>query len=78
VPSPADPPPACRFHTRCPWATEVCREVEPPLRDFGQGRVAACHHPRNVTDSQAASAQVVPESPESAGDARPKPAVAPA
>jgi oligopeptide transport system ATP-binding protein len=78
VPSPADPPPACRFHTRCPWATEVCREVEPPLRDFGQGRVAACHHPRNVTDLQAASAQVVPESPESAGDARPKPAVAPA
>jgi peptide/nickel transport system ATP-binding protein len=78
VPSPADPPPACRFHTRCPWATEVCREVEPPLRDFGQGRVAACHHPRNVTDRQAASAQVVPESPESAGDARPKPAVAPA
>jgi oligopeptide transport system ATP-binding protein len=48
VPSPVDPPPACRFHTRCPWATEVCSEVEPPLEPYGRGRIAACHHPRNV------------------------------
>jgi oligopeptide transport system ATP-binding protein len=78
VPSPADPPPACRFHTRCPWATDVCREVEPPLQDFGKGRVAACHHPRNVSDSQAAGAKVVPESPESAGEALPEAEAAPA
>jgi peptide/nickel transport system ATP-binding protein len=77
VPSPADPPPACRFHTRCPWATEVCREIEPPLRDFGQGRIAACHHPRNVTNLQAKAAQVVPESPASAGDGQPEPETAP-
>jgi oligopeptide transport system ATP-binding protein len=48
VPSAVTPPPACRFHTRCPYATEICRTVEPPLVDHGGGHVAACHHPRNV------------------------------
>jgi oligopeptide transport system ATP-binding protein len=48
VPSAVAPPPACRFHTRCPHATEICRTVEPPLVDHGGGHVAACHHPRNV------------------------------
>jgi oligopeptide transport system ATP-binding protein len=78
VPSPADPPPACRFHTRCPWATEVCREIEPPLMDFGDGRIAACHHPQNVSRQQVARAEVVPESPASAGDAQPDSEPAPA
>jgi oligopeptide/dipeptide ABC transporter ATP-binding protein len=45
VPSPANPPPACRFHTRCPRATEICSEDEPPLIDHGGGHFAACHHP---------------------------------
>ena len=45
VPSPANPPAACRFHTRCPRATEICSEVEPPLIDYGHGHWAACHHP---------------------------------
>ena len=45
VPSPADPPPACRFHTRCPRATEICSQDEPPLIDHGGKHFAACHHP---------------------------------
>jgi oligopeptide transport system ATP-binding protein len=69
VPSPIDPPSACRFHTRCPYATDVCSEQEPPLRNFGGGRIAACHHPQNVSSAQASGAAVVPESPKSAGEA---------
>jgi oligopeptide transport system ATP-binding protein len=47
VPSPIDPPTGCRFHTRCPYAMDVCRTVEPQLRATAGGRVAACHlvHP---------------------------------
>jgi oligopeptide/dipeptide ABC transporter ATP-binding protein len=47
-PSPAAPPPAGRFHTRCRYATEIFRAVEPPLVDYGNGHLAACHHPLNV------------------------------
>ena len=47
-PRPADPPAACRFHTRCPYATEVCSEVEPPLEEHRRRQWAACHHPLNV------------------------------
>jgi len=45
VPSPANPPPACRFHTRCPRATEICSAEEPELIDHGGEHFAACHHP---------------------------------
>jgi oligopeptide transport system ATP-binding protein len=48
VPSPIDPPSGCRFHPRCRYMTEICREVEPPLTDYGNGHFAACHHPLNV------------------------------
>ncbi|HET7856567.1 MAG TPA: dipeptide ABC transporter ATP-binding protein [Gaiellaceae bacterium] len=51
MPSPVAPPPACRFHPRCPYATEICRTVEPPLVDYGNGHLAACHHPLNLAGS---------------------------
>ena len=45
VPSPANPPSACRFHTRCPKAQARCSVEDPPLEDKGSGTVAACHFP---------------------------------
>lgn len=48
VPSPIDPPSGCHFHTRCPWATEVCTTDDPRLEELEPAHVAACHHPRNL------------------------------
>jgi oligopeptide/dipeptide ABC transporter ATP-binding protein len=50
VPSPANPPPACRFHTRCWKAQEICRQEAPPLEEKDGGNVAACHFP--LTDPE--------------------------
>ncbi len=44
VPSPLNPPSGCRFHPRCPYATELCRTEEPPLIDAGKGHFVACHY----------------------------------
>jgi peptide/nickel transport system ATP-binding protein/oligopeptide transport system ATP-binding protein len=45
VPSPANPPRACRFHTRCPKAQELCSIEQPPLESKGGQTLAACHFP---------------------------------
>ncbi len=45
VPSPSNPPPACRFHTRCWKAQDICREQEPELEVKDGGNLAACHFP---------------------------------
>jgi peptide/nickel transport system ATP-binding protein len=54
-PSAIMPPAGCRFHPRCPHASEVCGRVEPPLAGYGDGRIAACHHPLNVSGPGVAS-----------------------
>jgi oligopeptide transport system ATP-binding protein len=43
VPSPVNPPPGCHFSTRCPKVMEICRQVEPPLKEVGTDRRVACH-----------------------------------
>ena len=43
IPSPANPPKGCRFHTRCPHATEKCRHVTPAYKEYTPGHFAACH-----------------------------------
>jgi oligopeptide/dipeptide ABC transporter ATP-binding protein len=42
VPSPINPPRGCRFHTRCPYMIEACKEVVPPLIEVKSGHFAAC------------------------------------
>jgi oligopeptide/dipeptide ABC transporter ATP-binding protein len=71
-PNPINPPAGCRFHTRCPRATDVCREVEPQLSEYPGGHLAACHHPQNVTIREIESAERSPASPLSAGEERPQ------
>jgi oligopeptide/dipeptide ABC transporter ATP-binding protein len=83
VPSPIHPPSGCRFHPRCRYATEICSQVEPPLVDYGNGHLAACHHPLNVDSATLARVHVAPESPansnetalprDSAGESHPVP-----
>lgn len=43
IPSPANPPKGCRFHTRCPYATDKCKEEVPAYKDYGNSHFVACH-----------------------------------
>jgi oligopeptide transport system ATP-binding protein len=47
VPNPSAPPPGCRFHTRCAYVTDICRQESPEFRDLGpdgSSHMVACHH----------------------------------
>ncbi len=71
-PNPINPPSGCRFHTRCPRATDVCAAVEPQLTEYAAGHVAACHHPQHVTAEEITAATRSAASPLSAGDLAPE------
>ena len=47
-PSLINPPPGCRFHPRCPWATSICREAEPEMEEVAPGHFVACHNWRGI------------------------------
>lgn len=44
IPSPINPPSGCKFHTRCKYATDICRKVTPNLEEVRPGHFVACHH----------------------------------
>jgi oligopeptide transport system ATP-binding protein len=48
IPSPADPPPGCHFHPRCPFVIERCRHEPPRLRPLASGALVACHRAEEV------------------------------
>jgi peptide/nickel transport system ATP-binding protein len=53
LPSPANPPKACRFHTRCPYVQPTrCREDVPALRTLGSGHQVACHWAEDIRDGR--------------------------
>ncbi len=70
-PNPIRPPSGCRFHTRCPRATDICRRVEPQLTQYAGGHLAACHHPQHVSAEELAAATRSDASPLSAGTEMP-------
>ena len=47
TPSPVNPPSGCRYHPRCPFATELCSQTEPPPQEFENHHIVACHYPLN-------------------------------
>jgi len=56
IPSPADPPPGCKFHTRCRFARDLCRRKVPALREVAPGQRAACHFAEEFDFSRAGAA----------------------
>ncbi|WP_341914678.1 ABC transporter ATP-binding protein [Ferrovibrio terrae] len=65
VPSPIDPPPGCRFNTRCPFAIDLCRQAIPAMETTSAGHSVACHRWRELP-----AAAPLPAESDTAGAAR--------
>ena len=52
VPSPLNAPPGCPFCTRCPYATDICREKMPEMVETASGHFTACHHVDNANEKR--------------------------
>ena len=48
IPSSLAPPSGCRFHTRCPYADDLCTSTQPEMTELSPGHLAACHHPLGI------------------------------
>jgi peptide/nickel transport system ATP-binding protein len=72
LPSPANPPKACRFHTRCPFVQPTrCRDEVPPLRTLGSGHEVACHWAEKIRDGE-----ITPHERQTAFEPAPAPEIA--
>jgi len=50
VPSATNPPPGCRFHTRCPFSIDRCHQVEPQLNQISEDHQVACHRYQEIPE----------------------------
>lgn len=48
IPSPIKPPTGCKFHTRCNYCTDICKQITPELEEVSPGHFVACHHKQNL------------------------------
>ena len=72
LPSPANPPKGCRFHTRCPWKqASLCDTDRPQLREIGSGHRVACHYAEDIRDGRIQPHEVEPELVELTGALNP-------